>query len=105
MEQRDIYLAEKLITLYKNVTFLTYQPGFKTLFTGNTPFFGPYCRHYIKNKLFLTNSQLTHFPIEEIFNKLLDLEDTSRSSNKNNFINILFLQISIFQHLLDRFDC
>merc|ERR1719259_582944 len=40
--------------------------------------------------------------IEEFLDKLLDLGNTSGSTNKHNLVDFIFLEISIFQNLLHR---
>ena len=42
-----------------------------------------------------------YLAIEELFDELLNFENASRTANENNFIDLILLQVSIFQDLLN----
>jgi len=55
----------------------------------------------VSNGLIWVNTSVWFFSIKEIFNKLLNLWDSGRTTNKYNFINFSFFHSGIFQNLGD----
>mmetsp|Transcript_7601 Transcript_7601/g.19690 ORF Transcript_7601/g.19690 Transcript_7601/m.19690 type:complete len:201 (-) Transcript_7601:866-1468(-) len=55
----------------------------------------------IGNSLIGVDTLVGLFTTEEFLDKLLDLGDTSRTTNKHNLINFVLLKAGIFEHTLD----
>mmetsp|Transcript_24074 Transcript_24074/g.27775 ORF Transcript_24074/g.27775 Transcript_24074/m.27775 type:complete len:141 (+) Transcript_24074:592-1014(+) len=56
----------------------------------------------VSDSFIRVDSSVWLFSVEEIFNELLNLGDSCRSSDKNNLIDVTLLLASVFKCLLNR---